>query len=152
MITALKPKLYPHGDTMNDSFKTLPDTLKGFLAWDEERGINHGSNARAQWEKLFEEVIELYAALYPLKHSLGLRNDLTHKIDRMYEAGKIKSITQGDDPQPHVEDAVGDCMKCLVTVANLAQVDLSKASQSVLEVINARKGKLNPETGIWEKE
>jgi len=134
------------------TLQTLPRTLENFIAWDDERGITQGSSAQAQWEKLFEEVIELYAALNPQTHSISIRNEIVQRAYALYEAGKIKAIPKGDDPQEHVTDAVGDSLKCLTSVANLSNVDIAKSAYGVLQVINARTGTLDPNTGIWNKD
>lgn len=135
----------------SQSNQELPDVIEGFVAWDDERGITTGSSADAQWNKLLEEVIELYAALHPDKSADGIKFAVLAKVNDLHRRGKINGIPENDDPRPHLEDAVGDSMKCLTSVANLSDVNLTNASKLALSVINARDGALDPATGIWEK-
>lgn len=135
-----------------ESNQKLPEVIEDFVLWDIERGINTGSTAEAQWVKLLEEVIELYAALHPEKSGEGIKYALLAQINDLHRKGKIKGIPENDNPRPHLVDAVGDSMKCLTSVANLSGINLTEASSAALKVINARKGSLDPETGIWEKE
>lgn len=135
-----------------ESNQKLPEVIEDFVLWDIERGINAGSTPVAQWVKLLEEVIELYAALNPTLNKGDIYQQVLGELNTLYRKGKINGIPKDDDPRPHLEDAVGDSMKCLTSVANLSGINLTEASSAALKVINARKGSLDPETGIWEKE
>lgn len=130
----------------------LPEAIDGFIKWDDERGITTGSTADAQWSKLLEEVIELFAALHPEKSAEGIKYALLAQVTSLHRKGKIKPVPTGEDPQPHLSDAVGDSLKCLTSVANLSGVNLTEASLGALAEIQSRKGQLDPVTGIWEKE
>jgi len=130
----------------------LPEVIEDFVLWDVERGITKGSTPQAQWVKLFEEVIELFAALNPAMNKGEIYKAVLTELNTLYRKDKIKGIPTGDNPQHHLEDAVGDSMKCLTSVANLSGINLTKASKIALKEISARKGSLDPVTGIWEKE
>ncbi|AUR97300.1 hypothetical protein NVP1238A_51 [Vibrio phage 1.238.A._10N.261.52.F10] len=132
--------------------QALPQIIENYVRWDDDRGITSGSTAQAQWVKLFEEVIELYASLHPEKSSDGVKFCVIDLVHELHRKGKIKGIPVNDDPREHLVDAVGDSLKCITSVANLSDVNLSEAAQHAYEIINARQGSLNPETGIWEKE
>ena len=135
-----------------ESNQELPEVIEDFVLWDLERGITKGSTPQAQWVKLFEEVIELFAALNPEMDKDEIYKSVIAELNFLFLKGKIKAIPSGDNPHHHLEDAVGDSMKCLTSVANLSGINLTKASKIALKEISARKGSLDPETGIWEKE
>lgn len=135
-----------------ESNQDLPEVIEGFIDWDDVRGITTGSSPDAQWTKLLEESIELYAALNPDMNKGELYKGILGELNVLYRKGKIKAIPVGEDPQPHLVDAVGDTLKCLTSVANLSGVNLTHAATVALEGINGRKGQLDPITQIWEKE
>lgn len=136
----------------SESNQDLPEVIEDFVLWDIDRGITTGSSPQAQWDKLLEESIELYAALHPRKSAEDITSAVLAKVSDLHTRGKIKAIPEGEIIQPHLVDAVGDTLKCLTSVANLSGVNLTHAATVALEEILARKGKLDPVTGIWEKE
>ena len=134
----------------SESNQDLPDVIEDFVLWDHDRGITTGSTPQAQWTKLFEEVIELYASLHPDMDKGELFKSVLNELNVLYRKGKIKAIPGNEDPMAHTIDAVGDTMKCLTSVANLSGINLTQASKAALQEISGRKGKLV--NGIWEKD
>lgn len=134
----------------SESNEDLPAVIEDFVFWDHDRGITTGSTPQAQWIKLFEEVIELYASLHPDMDKGELFKSVLGELNVLYRKGKIKAIPGNEDPMAHTIDAVGDTMKCLTSVANLSGINLTQASKAALQEISGRKGKLV--NGIWEKD
>lgn len=135
-----------------ESNQDLPEVIEDFVLWDHDRGITTGSTPDAQWSKLLEEAIEIFAALHPEKSADGIKFAVLNQVNSLHQRGKIKAIPTNANAKPHLVDAIGDTMKCITSVSNLSGINLTEASKHALEEISKRKGTLNPETGIWEKE
>lgn len=127
----------------------LTTTIQQFEEWDDARGISEHSNAAAQFEKLFEEVIELGRNIHAGKSTPWYKRKLQNEIVRLYANNKM--AVHLDGAQAGVIDGIGDSLKCLQSVSSLSGVSIGTCAAHAYDEIKDRKGALDRH-GVWQKE
>lgn len=131
-----------------DRNESLVEIVQQFQEWDDQRGITEHSSAKAQYSKLFEEVMELGRNIYADQNGQWFKRKMQGELNRLHSNGKLKVHPDGE--REGVIDGVGDSLKCLQSVASHSSISLGEAAEVAYNAIKDRTGKLDRH-GVWVK-
>lgn len=129
--------------TMNHN---LPNQLSKITQWHKDRNLIDGSTNNAQFVKLLEEVIELYATLNPEKDSVKIGMDLIDLVGQTFKDGRIKQAPEGKD----IKDDVGDINVVLINMIEREGFTMQQCLETAWHDIKDRKGEMR--NGVFIKE
>lgn len=129
--------------TMNHN---VPNQLSKIAQWHKDRNLIDGSTNNAQFIKLFEELIELYATLNPEKDSNQISTDLVNMVAYMFKNNRIKQAPEGRD----IKDDVGDINVVLMNMIEREGFTMQQCLETAWHDIKDRKGKMID--GVFVKE
>lgn len=129
--------------TMNHN---VPNQLSKIAQWHKDRNLIDGSTNNAQFIKLFEELIELYATLNPEKDSNQISTDLVNMVAYMFKNNRIKQAPKGKD----IKDDVGDINVVLMNMIEREGFAMQQCLETAWHDIKDRKGKMID--GVFVKE
>lgn len=113
--------------------------------WHYEKDLIEGSTDLNQFDKLLEEVVELYLELVESKDSKIALMTLQNHLLNLFARGK------GDRKEGNsVKDAIGDIIVVLTNIAERNNLTVEECLQEAVEVITKRKGK--KVDGVFVKE
>ena len=124
----------------------MKNIFKKIISWANDRNIIKGSTAQQQFPKLLEEVIELYATLYPNSDEYDIVTDLVDMIFHLDSKGKIKQAPPGKK----VTDDIGDIMVVATIIATQEELTVTECLECAYDDIKDRKGEMR--SGIFVKE
>lgn len=120
--------------------------VNNFAQWHHDRNLVDGATDNAQFEKLLEEVIELYMCINPGRLPSDATNEIMEMVARLHHKGRIK--TEGD--KSNLPDAVGDINVVLVNYSERHEFTMLDAFNRSWGDIKDRKGKMI--NGMFVKE
>jgi len=129
--------------TMNHN---VPNQLSKITQWHKDRNLIDGSTNNAQFVKLFEEVIELFATLNPNLSKDGVFFNIKSILSNAYENDRIKQSPEGKD----IKDDVGDINVVLMNMIEREGFTMQQCLETAWHDIKDRKGKMID--GIFVKE
>lgn len=118
----------------------------GIAWWHDERNLVKGSTDKAQFNKLFEEFVEVYMALHPNTGAYECVEDLKSKLDDMFQKDRIKTDPDGST----LADSIGDVNVVLINHALRNGLTMQECLAKALIDIKDRKGKMID--GVFVKE
>tara|TARA_R110002020_G_scaffold225658_2_gene435750 strand:- start:3294 stop:3737 length:444 start_codon:yes stop_codon:yes gene_type:complete len=124
----------------------VPDKIADITNWHKDRNLIDGSTDNAQFTKLLEEVVELYATLNPDTSASDIVKVLQKQLRDMHTAGRVK---MGDvDSSP--ADDIGDINVVLINIAERNKLTMQECLDKAWSDIRHRKGKMV--NGVFVKE
>ena len=129
--------------TMNHN---VLNQLSKITQWHKDRNLIDGSTNNAQFVKLLEEVIELYATLNPSLVDDELWEGFNNVVSDLYFAGRIKQAPEGKD----IKDDVGDINVVLMNMIEREGFTMQQCLETAWHDIKDRKGVLK--NGVFVKE
>ena len=129
--------------TMNHN---VPNQLSKITQWHKDRNLIDGSTNNAQFVKLLEEVIELYATLNPSLVDDELWEGFNNVVSDLYFAGRIKQAPEGKD----IKDDVGDINVVLMNMIEREGFTMQQCLETAWHDIKDRKGEMR--NGVFVKE
>lgn len=129
--------------TMNHN---VPNQLSKITQWHRDRNLIDGSTNNAQFVKLLEEVVELFATLNPKLDARQIRIELKAKINDMFDNERIKQAPEGKD----IKDDVGDINVVLMNMIEREGFTMQQCLETAWHDIKDRKGKMI--NGVFVKE
>ena len=123
----------------------VPQQLSNITYWAHDRNIIEGATPQAQFSKLLEEVIELYATLHNDQEPEEITANIVDLVLGLKNKGKIK-VASNDVPI----DDIGDCMVVLTIIAEQHGLTISNCLEHAYNDIKDRKGKMID--GVFVKE
>lgn len=124
----------------------VPNQLSKITQWHRDRNLIDGSTNNAQFVKLLEEVVELFATLNPKLDARQIRIELKAKINDMFDNERIKQAPEGKD----IKDDVGDINVVLMNMIEREGFTMQQCLETAWHDIKDRKGKMI--NGVFVKE
>lgn len=124
----------------------VPNQLSKITQWHKDRNLIDGSTNNAQFLKLLEEVIELYATLNSEDDDYEIKAGLVIMIEDMYHKGRIKQAPKGKD----IKDDVGDINVVLINMIEREGFTMQQCLETAWHDIKDRKGEMR--NGVFVKE
>lgn len=124
----------------------VPNQLSKITQWHKDRNLIDGSTNNAQFVKLLEEVIELYATLNPEKDNVQIGMDLIDLVGQTFKDGRIKQAPKGKD----IKDDVGDINVVLMNMIEREGFTMQQCLETAWHDIKDRKGQMI--NGVFVKE
>lgn len=124
----------------------VPNQLSKITQWHKDRNLIDGSTNNAQFVKLLEEVIELYATLNPNLSKDGVFFNIKSILSNAYENGRIKQAPKGKD----IKDDVGDINVVLMNMIEREGFTMQQCLETAWHDIKDRKGEMR--NGVFVKE
>jgi len=110
--------------------------ISNYAQWHHDRNLVDGATDNAQFEKLLEEVIELYMCINPRKASSVATNEIMEMVAKLHHKGRIK--TESD--KSNLPDAIGDINVVLVNYSERHGFTMLNAFNRSWGDIKDRKG------------
>lgn len=129
--------------TMNHN---VPNQLSKIAQWHKDRNLIDGSTNNAQFVKLFEELIELYATLNPEKDSDDIAVSIINMVGCMLKNNRINQAPAGKD----IKDDVGDINVVLMNMIEREGFTMQQCLETAWHDIKDRKGQMI--NGVFVKE
>lgn len=107
--------------------------------WHRLRGLVEGSTDNAQFVKLLEETIEVYAAIRPERPASQLTGELIGMITDLNNRGRINMVNL-EDAREALSDGLGDMQVVQVNIAERNGLDLKECVKGSYREIKDRKG------------
>lgn len=107
--------------------------------WHNLRGLVDGSTDNAQFVKLLEETIEVYAAIRPNIPAPQLAGELIGMVTDLKNRDRIKMVSV-DDAKEALADGLGDMQVVQVNIAERNGLDLKECVKGSYNEIKDRKG------------
>ena len=124
----------------------VPNLISKKAQWHKDRNLIEGSTNKAQFVKLFEEVIELFATLNSKLEPYEIEAILKGMIADLHNRGKIKKAPEGKD----IRDDVGDINTVLINMIEREGFTMQECLETSWHDIKDRKGKMID--GVFVKE
>ena len=124
----------------------VPNQLSKITQWHKDRNLIDGSTNNAQFVKLFEELIELYATLNPEKDSDDIAVSIINMVGYMLKNNRINQAPEGKD----IKDDVGDINVVLMNMIERENFTMQQCLETAWHDIKDRKGEMR--NGVFIKE
>lgn len=132
-------KVYTHNHNVPNQFAKIAQ-------WHEDRNLIAGATDNSQFEKLLEEILELYATLNPELSPRGIFNGVGYIADKLFKSDRIKQAPEGKT----IEDDVGDINVVLINLLERNGFTMQQCLDVAWNDIKDRKGKMID--GVFVKE
>lgn len=124
----------------------MPNQFAKIAQWHEDRNLIKGATDNSQFEKLLEEILELYATLNPTLEPREIFDGVGDVAYKLLKADRIKQATIGKT----IEDDVGDINVVLVNLLERNGFTMQQCLEVAWNDIKDRKGKMID--GVFVKE
>ena len=124
----------------------VPNQLSKITQWHKDRNLIDGSTNNAQFVKLFEEMIELYATLNPEKDSDDIAVSIINMVGYMLKNNRINQAPEGKE----IKDDVGDINVVLMNMIEREGLTMQQCLETAWHDIKDRKGQMI--NGVFVKE
>ena len=135
-------KVYTHNHNVPNQFAKIAQ-------WHEDRNLIAGATDDSQFEKLLEEVVELYMTIHRNDCNMSplfAKYDLQEMIGKLHSKGRIKQAPEGKT----IEDDVGDINVVLINLLERNGFTMQQCLDVAWNDIKDRKGKMID--GVFVKE
>jgi len=123
-----------------------PNLISKMAQWHKDRNLINGSTNKAQFVKLMEELIELFATINPELEPFEIAGNLRGMITDLESNGRIKKAPEGKD----IRDDVGDINVVLINLIERESYTMQECLETAWHDIKDRKGKMID--GVFVKE
>lgn len=124
----------------------VPNQLSKITQWHKDRNLIDGSTNNAQFVKLFEEVIELFATLNPDLSAFEITMNIKNMVAALYSDGRVNRAPEGRD----IKDDVGDINVVLMNMIEREGFTMQQCLETAWYDIKDRKGEMR--NGVFIKE
>ena len=123
-----------------------PKLISKMAQWHKDRNLISGSNNKAQFVKLMEEVVELFATLNPKLEPYEIEAIFKGMISDLHKRSRIKKAPEGKD----IRDDVGDINVVLINLIEREGFTMQECLETAWHDIKDRKGRMID--GVFVKE
>ena len=123
-----------------------PNLISKMAQWHKDRNLISGSTNKAQFVKLMEEVVELFATLNPELEPYEIEAILKGMIADLHKRSRIKKAPKGKD----IRDDVGDVNVVLINLIEREGFTMQECLETAWHDIKDRKGRMID--GVFVKE